>query len=57
MNETVNMFLQATDKFMPDSQDLHMVLVDHSLKTRIEKFKETGDLQYIYQNRLDIASF
>ena len=56
MNETVNMFLQATDKFMPDSQDLHMVLVDHSLKTRIEKFKETGDLQYIYQNRLDIAS-
>ena len=26
-------------------------------KERIEKFKETGDLRYIYQNELDKACF
>ena len=35
------------------------MLVDHLLKTkkRIQKFKETGDSRYIYQNELDQASF
>ena len=41
------------------SLDLHIVLVDHLQKNkeRIEKFKETGDSQYIYQNNLDKVCF
>ena len=33
--------------------------MDHLLKIkkRIQKFKETGDSRYIYQNELDQASF
>ena len=27
--------------------------VEHLNKERIQKFKETGDLQYIYQNEID----
>ena len=57
MHEIVNKFLLAGDKFMPemqDSPDLHIVLVDYLQKEeRIQKFKEVGDLQYIYQNKLD----
>ena len=36
-----------------------MVLVDHLQKNkeRIQKFKETGDSRYIYQNELDKACF
>ena len=34
------------------------MLVQHLLKTdRIQKFKETRDSQYIYQNELDEACF
>ena len=29
------------------------MLVEHLNKERIQKFKETGDLQYIYQNEID----
>ena len=38
---------------------LLIVLVDHLQKNkdRIQKFKETGDLRYIYQNKLDKACF
>ena len=38
---------------------LLIVFVDHLQKNkdRIQKFKETGDLQYIYQNKLDKACF
>ena len=38
---------------------LLIVFVDHFQKNkdRIQKFKETGDLQYIYQNKLDKACF
>ena len=53
MNEMVNKFLLAGDKFIPEihlSLDLHIVLVDH-----FQKFKETGDSRYIYQNELDKA--
>ena len=41
------------------SQDLHVVLVDHSLKIKkdLKKSKETGDLRYIYQKELDEACF
>ena len=41
------------------SLELHVVLVDHleKNKERIQKFKETGDSQYIYQNELDKGCF
>ena len=31
--------------------------MDHLLKKRIEKIKETGDSRYIYRNELDKACF
>ena len=31
--------------------------MDHLLKKRIQKFKETGDSRYIYRNELDKACF
>ena len=31
--------------------------MDHLLKKRIDKFKETGHSRYIYQNKLDKACF
>ena len=63
MNEIVNKFLLAGDTFMPE-----MHLRDHGftysasgpfikIKEIIQKFKETGDLRYIYQNKLDKACF
>ena len=33
------------------------MLVNHLLKTKKEKFKETGDTSYIYKNELDKACF
>ena len=63
MNEIVNKFLLAGDKFMPE-----MHLRQHGFtysacgafnknKERIKKFKETGDTSYIYKNELDKACF
>ena len=51
MNETVNKFLLVGDKLL--RQPGLKVLIDHLLKKRIEKFKETGDSRYIYQNKHD----
>ena len=63
MNEKVNMFLLAGDKFMPDIH-LRQPGFTYSacgtfpkIKERIQKFKETGDSRYIYQNELDKACF
>ena len=63
MNETVNKFLLAGDKFMPE-MDLRQPGFTYSAcgpftknKERIQKFKETRDLQYIYQKELDKACF
>ena len=38
---------------------MHIVLVDHLQKNkeRIQKFKETGNSQYIYQSELDKVCF
>ena len=56
MNEIANTFLFAGDKFMPE---MHVRQVEFTYsvcqsftknKERIQKFKETGDSQYIYQN-------
>ena len=47
MNETVNKFLLAGDKFMP--RDLLTVLVDHLLKTRKElKYLKKQEIQTIF---------
>ena len=63
MNEIVNKFLLAGDKFMPE---MHLKQPGFTYsacgpftknKERIQKFKETGDTKYIYKNKLDIACF
>ena len=60
MNNVINKFLLAGDKFMPE---MHL-RQPHSAcgpftkhKQRIQKFKETGDTNYIYKNELDKACF
>ena len=59
MNEIANKFLLAGDKFMPEMH-LRQPGFTYSAcglftknKDRIQKFKETGDSRYIYQNELD----
>ena len=63
MNETVNKFLLAGDKCMPE---MHLKQPGFTYsacgpftknKERIQKFKETGDTSYIYKNELDKACF
>ena len=63
MNEIVNKFLLAGDKFMTEMH-LREPWFTYSAcgpftrnKERIQKFKETGDTSYIYKNELDIACF
>ena len=63
MNEIVNKFLLAGDKFMPEMH-LRQPGFTYSAcgpftknKERIQKFKETGDTKYIYKNELDKACF
>ena len=63
MNETVNNFLLAADKSMPEMH-LRQPGFTYSAcgpftknKERIQRFKETGDSRYIYQIELDKACF
>ena len=63
MNEIINKFLLAGDKFMPEMH-LRQPKFTYSAcgpftkhKERIKKFKETGDTRYIYRNELDKACF
>ena len=63
MKEIVNKFLLVGDKFMPEMQ-LRQPGFTYSAcgpftknKERIQKFKETGDTNYIYKNELDKACF
>ena len=63
MNDIINKFLLASDKFMPEMQ-LKQPGFTYSAcgpftknKQRIEKFMETGDTNYIYRNELDKACF
>ena len=63
MNEIVQNFLLAGDKFMPE-MDLKQLRFTYSAcgpftknKERIQKFKETGHTNYIYKNELDKACF
>ena len=63
MNEIVNTFLLAGDKSMPE---MHLKQPGFSYsacgpftknKERIKKFKETGDISYIYKDELNKACF
>ena len=63
MNEIVNRFLLAGDKFMPQ---MHLKQPGFTYsacepftknKERIKKLKEAGDTKYIYKNELDKACF
>ena len=63
MNDIINKFLLAGDKVMPE---MHLKQPGFTYspcgpftknKERIQKFKETGDLRYIYRNELDKACF
>ena len=63
MNKTVNKFLLAGDKFMPEMY-LKQPGFTYSAcgpftknKERIQNFKETGDTSYIYKDKLDKACF
>ena len=63
MNNIINKFLLAGDKFMPEMH-LRQSQFTYSAcrlftkhKQRIQKFKETGDTNYIYKNELDKACF
>ena len=63
MNEIVNEFLLAGDTLMPKMQLRQPGLTFSTYgpfaknKEKIQKFKETGDSRYIYQNKLDKACF
>ena len=61
MNEIVNKFLLAGDKFMPEMH-LKQPIFNYSAcgpftknKEKMQKFEETGDTSYIYKNELDKA--
>ena len=63
MNEIVNKILLTGEKFIPE---MHLRQSGFTCsvcgpstknKERIQKFKETGDSRYIYQNELDKACF
>ena len=63
MNNIINKFLLAGDKFIPEMH-LRQLQFTYSAcgpftkhKQRIKKFKETGDTNYIYKNELDKACF
>ena len=63
MNNIINNFLLAGDKFIPEMY-LRQPQFTYSAcepftkhKQRIQKFKETGDTNFIYKNELDKAWF
>ena len=63
MNDIINKFLLAEDKFMP-KMHLKQPGFTYSAcgrltknKERIQKFKQNGDSRYIYKNELDKACF
>ena len=63
MNNGINKFLLEGDKFMPEIH-LRQPQFTYSAcgpftkhEQRIQKFKETGDTNYVYKNELDKACF
>ena len=63
MNNKINKFLLAGDKFMPEGHLRQSRFVYSACgpftrhKEKIKKFKQTGDTRYIYRNELDKACF
>ena len=63
MNNVINKFLLASDKFMPEMHLRQPRFVSSACgpftrhKERIKEFKRTGDTRYIYRNELDKACF
>ena len=63
MNNIINKFLLAGDKFMPEMHLRQPRFVYSACgpftrhKERIKKFKQTGDTRYIYRNELNKACF
>ena len=63
MNNIINKFLLAGDKFMPEMHLRQPRFVYSACgpftrhEERIKKFKQTGDTRYIYRNELDKACF
>ena len=63
LNEIVNKFLLAGEKFMPEMHLKQPGFTNSACepftknKERIQKFKETGDTSYIYKKELDKAWF
>ena len=63
MNDVINKFLLAGDRFMPEMHLRQLQFIYSSCgpftrhKERIKKFKQTGDICYIYRNELDKACF
>ena len=63
MNNIINKFLLADDKFIPEMHLRQPRFVYSACgpftrhKERIEEFKRTGDTRYIYRNELDKACF
>ena len=63
MNNVINKFLLAGDKFMPEMHLRQPRFVYSTCgpftrhKERIKEFKRTGDTRYIYRNELDKACF
>ena len=63
MNNVINRFLLAGDKFMPEMHLRQPQFVYSACgpftrqKERIKKFKQTGNTRYIYRNELDKACF
>ena len=63
MNNVINKFLLAGDKFMPEMHLRQPRFVYSACgpftrhKERIKEFKRTGDRRYIYRNELDKACF
>ena len=63
MNQVINKFLLAGDKFMPEMHLKQPQFVYSACgpftrhKEKIKNFKQTGDTRYIYRNELDKACF
>ena len=63
MNNVINKFLLAGDKFMPEMHLRQLQFVYSACgpftrhKGRIKEFKRTGDSRYIYRNELDKVCF
>ena len=63
MNNIINKFLLAGDKFMPEMHLRQAQFIYSACgpftrhKQRIKKFKQSGDTHYIYRNQLDKAWF